>query len=188
MPNYQATLFFDDGQKSGWSESYYRPDTSYSVVAGELQTLVTKRIVFLHNLYRITGARISDLDIERDSYLPVLSQPFPINGTYIDTAYGRPPPALCMNVRVEAGPFHRGRKFMRGLALGLIDRDGLSISTNPLGFDAFVLELQNWALKVRVLPNGYALQGISNAVIRGIVRRKPGRPFGSLRGRRVRFH
>lgn len=187
MPNFGVTLFFDDGQESGFSETYYSPFGGYGAAASAAGTLITARLGIMVNLYRITGCRISDLDVFNDSYLPSLK--FPQVGS-LATLYGRPPPSLAANVRMEAGPFRRGRKYIRGIPVDMFSGESCLLpALNGAAWTAFVYALAvTWSLKTTVNPvtRSYDLNAITNVLMIGATRRRPGRPFGLLRGRRVR--
>lgn len=187
MPVFQATLFLGDGQNSGFSESYFWTGPDYTAAAAATATMAAKRLAPLHMEYQLIGMRISDVAIFGDSYLPTIpASPFPIQGEASDALYKRPNPAIAALHRMEAGPLHRGHKFLRGIPLQLITGEHLKDLTTIVGYSTWISELiANWQLAVTLHGTGTKVYlPISRIIALGDVRRRPGRPFGAPRGRR----
>jgi len=183
--SFAGTLFFSDGQNSGWSETYYRPDQSYGTFSTALNALANNRAKFLHSAYSITGCRISDLSVFGDSFLP--NWTFPIVGGMADSVFKRPPPDLATNLRIEAGPFMRGRKYIRGVILQEVNGEYAQLDVFDPLVAPYVQSLLQFSHLVKKKPPLVSeLHPISNVVVVGMTRRKAGRPFGVPRGRRRR--
>lgn len=191
MPNFQCTLFFSDSQKSGWSESYYFVGPSYQSASTALQGLIAVRLPIMHGSYQITGARISDTQGGRNSFLPDLG--LPLFGQAAADQFLRPPPSLAALLRFEAGQKHRGHKFLRGFNLSEIKGENLLSSSVITGFNDFAAEIvKNWSLRLQQVFHHTGQKDtrgpVSFSQITAVVpiracRRKPGRPFGVPRGR-----
>lgn len=184
MPDFAATLFLGDVEGSyGWSETYYLTAVTDLVARDKLDDLCNARINVLVDVCKVESGRVSNVDIVGDSFLSTVT---PLTGLIVSTHLTAVDPWSALNLRLEAGSLHRGRKFMHGVLEDTFDSDRRYNPGNPNAgawttWLAFLVA--DWKIRVGPAP-AFTYEVITAALPIREVEHKVGRPFTVLRGRR----
>ena len=191
MAQYRMSLFFESNDAEGWSENYYHQNTSIANAQSVMDTvIIPSRQDFMVGDFRLVEARVSDVSIRGDVMFTGLA--LPRTGTYSPSSLDTVP--LEANVALMAvflaTPPRFARMFLRGLSSDWISGrhriPNVTLDTALSSFQSNILG-NNMQARHRLTPPPHATYSYSNIVHLGTVEvgaRKPGRPFGLLRGRR----
>jgi hypothetical protein len=184
MPQFAHTLFLGDVEGSyGWSESYFGQSTTDLVARDKLDDLVNARVLVLVDVCKIEAGRVSNVDIVGDSFLSTVT---PLTGAITSTHLTAVDPWSALNLRLEAGSPHRGRKFLHGVLEDTFDSDRRYNPGNPNAAawaTWFAFLVADWNIRVGPAP-AFTYEPITAALPIREVEHKVGRPFTVLRGRR----
>jgi hypothetical protein len=187
----KITAFIDDNvNKVGWSESWFTNNS------GPLDTLLTtwdsaftsRRLAILEDTCSIVCYRASNVDHPRDSYYKAIGSV----GTISHTAQ----PALdswsALLMRKDSLAFNAfNHWFIRGIPATIFaGRVYTPLSGYGITFDANLLTLvtsiKAFGSALRKGPGpSYTYPNWDNQSLQGKTERKPGRPFGTYRGKRL---
>lgn len=189
MANFRLTLFYKTTESEGWSEKYFVTASTITAAQSELDTLIPLALAFRTVDVEMIYARVSDVAIRGDSLTSLLT--FPEPGTYTPGAGAHDLEAnTALLVEFFASSVKKNHMFVRGLTTDAVQ--GRTYNPAP----GFASAITSWLTHVTTAP--YELQNIithgppptysytpvvSGAIL-GATARKPGRPFGLLRGRR----
>ncbi len=178
---------------AGWSENYYLSFANYTDAMAALQSICTARMALSTNEVKVRVLRISDVAVKGDSYLQPATTPA---GTYVAAGVNIQDPAVALQVNAyNATHTAWTHWFVRGLPLdqlksgepfSLKDAANL-VAPWPANLTAYKTAVMNNAVLYSKKPGpGFTAFAISTTGHNQfLVIRKPGRPFGLRRGRRV---
>lgn len=181
---YVITLFLNDvAQSYGWTESYFTDQDTQVDAVNAMDALIPVRTNVLVDLCVLSAARVSDVAVLNDSQL---STNAPMTGALESTVLTAADPWSALNLRMEAGWTHRGRKYLHGV---LEDTFNDNRSYNPANPNAAA-----WTAFFDHLVASYSLRStiggpevyfaLTQCIPIREVNKKVGRPFNLLRGRR----
>lgn len=186
MPQFACTAFFQDvAHGYGWSETYFiaKPDPlGIQAARTAFDVLIAARLEVLTDIHEVSAGRVSDVAILNDSLL-VAGLPLP--GQVVSTVVTACEPWTCLNVRMEAGPEFRGRKFFHGILETTFQDNRNYAPANPQAAEwtaLFTLLEDEWDLRVEH-PLLTHYESITKCIPRRQTTRKVGRPFDLLVGR-----
>lgn len=193
----QATVFFRAVDRSvGWTERYFLSALTYDAALIVANEIAVARAALMRNDVEIPYIRVSDIGIRGDA---VVASPS-IEGTFqpettLDPLQLSTEPWSALNLRLEAGPLYRGRKFLHGIPQSVVQGKRIFLLgpfEAPLAALRTIL-LQSTVLWVRdktvaqpaePLPPVMVRAQITDVVPIALVNHRIGRPFGLQVGRR----
>ena len=194
MPTYKLIFFFD-GQKQGWSETWYEQASSLSQAESDLSTLAQARADMLCPPNRIESIRASDVSIKGDSLVSFFGWS-PKNPDVLNLT--RDQQGAAVLVRAVAGVgLYRRMMWLRGIPDDWIqfDNAGKPVASAPankaLGLFEAALTAAKWQLRVIEKQTANAvltpITGFAQSAVPGYTTvTAPGTPFGN--GSSVRIH
>lgn len=180
---FALTLFLNDtGVVSGSSETYYFDAADHAAALVEAAALANLRAVILRDDWLVTHIRVSKTDISGYSLVSETNYV----GQLASDALMEPTAALML--RIEAGPTHRGRKFLHGVVSDLFlpngDYDGANAAQPDVTIFCNRIKGSGYALATGVDPGPPDYIQVTSAEPQRLVSHRLGRPFGLRRGRR----
>lgn len=190
--DFKFGVFFTDGQRGGWSETYYTTAASFPLADNKIVSLLNDRLLLLDDTMFIDEVRISQLGNSHNTSLSTFTTPQRGLDTGHDVKDIKGNPEVALLLRIEAGPAFRGRIFLRGLKPANYDGENFLPANWGLTFTLFASQLDtNFMMRKGVYdpthfpgePRDYQLLPITAIFTRGIVSRKIGMANGTPRGR-----
>jgi hypothetical protein len=188
MAKMYGQMFFDaDGQ--GWSEGLYLLASDVPTAITAMGTIITGRLAFLGTTYNMVYARVSSLELQRDSYL-VPGVPAP--GVVASGTVNRVADCFLVRGQHPSPPGGHSNLYFHGVPDASIVNGSYFPSGNAAydsGIAAYLVTLQSltgWAPKHRLQSKVTSITAWLSLQLRDITSRKVGRPFGQSVGRRRR--
>lgn len=148
MPNYKVNLFFAH-PKGGWSETYYKVTSDPNFAQSAALNLISRRGPLLAKEAVMTAWRISDDQLQRDSFLS--RQPTYVPFSYAGVEYVSDLPFTSLPLRLANGMLYWRMLYLRGIPDLLYPHES---GANPIQnawynkVTAMMNELANqWSLK-----------------------------------------
>lgn len=189
MGVFRASIFWSSLDGEGWSENFFIDEPTIVAAQADMDTLIPQLAALRSAHWKIDFARVSDVAISGDS-LPS-SITMPVVGTYT-------PPLGAINLEANsailielfADSQTKGHWFLRGMTSAQIaGRILQSEATFDANLSMVATNISGGGFKVRSLnlpgpPPSYIYTTITAVFALRASARKPGRPFGVVRGRR----
>jgi hypothetical protein len=172
----------------GWSESYYLKGTTLAAAKVNLNALVTARLPMLHSSIDIDYANVSQLGVNRDSYI-VINGPQAGTDTITADAPNRLSDAILLRQESLGGRICN--RYMHGVPDNAVLNNSY-VATGNAAWDA-LLTAYITALKANsgflkkvnpADPTTWLIEDWGQVVSRGLTSHKVGRPFDLRPGRR----
>lgn len=190
MPVYQLSVFFESGDAEGWSERYFVNEANITNAQADLDALITQAARLRTSGIRIVYGRVSDVTIRGDSLPSTLSMPVvgdytaPLGSVILEANVG-------ILVQLFGNSQRKNRITLRGLTTAkIVGREIVAEPTWDARFTTYSNLLTAGLYRIRHRtavgpPPVYDYTTVVSQVIPlYATARKPGRPFGTLRGRR----
>jgi len=180
---------FLSGTIQGWSESYYLKGTTKTAALAQAATLVTARKAMLHESITLDYAMVSDIGVNRDSYIAI-SSPQEGDSTVTTWSPNRLQDAILLRQQTATGKV--SNRYIHGVPDGVIinqryDPTALAGAWDTV-LNAYITALKdNTAYLSKTGPSGsetFTLSDWDQVVQRGATEHKVGRPFELHPGRR----
>lgn len=188
MANFVQTYFWESGDAEGWSEHFYHQAANIATSQAAMDSLIPLLCALRDDYCNMIYARVSDVTVRGDSLASTLS--FPQPGTYtIPVGEHDLEANSAILVQLFATSLLKNHWFLRGLTTSKIKGRSLVPETTwDTNFAAVASVLQGGTYSVRHRtslgpPPTYSYTSIVTATDERATARKPGRPFGLLRGR-----
>jgi len=194
MPiNAKATYFWSSEYDEGWSESFYLQGTDLAACKTIADTILTQLLALRDPTQTMVWARVSDVAVKGDSLLLSGPTAFPCAGTYTPGAGAKNLEAdSAIKLRLNATASIKNLIFLRGLTTdALTGRSYQPVTAFDTAFNNLLTQIVTTTpvyVRHRTSvgpPPTYSYTVINEAVVVGVTSRKPGRPFGIVRGRRT---
>jgi hypothetical protein len=187
MAYYDVTFFYSSADNEGWSETYTYNGSDIAVVETDAIALMNARLDMVVAQSACDSIRISNIAVHGDAYA-VTGITFPAAGNYTDSVLGELEINTALKVRLIGTPPNRNLKYFRGLDLSVVTgRHFLAPSTFMDKFNTWaglITAPSKWVITYTNSTGIVTREAITDTYIAGVSARKPGRPFGSPRGRK----
>jgi hypothetical protein len=188
--NAKMTLFWSTPYNEGWSESFYLGQTDISAAQSHMDTLIPLFQACRTTAHELVYARVSDQAIKGDSLVTTLG--LPMFGTHsLGTNEHLLEGNTCLLCTLFASSTVKNHTFFRGLTTDTVQgRLYVTSGWFPTAFSTLAAALIVAAAECRHRtskgpPPTYTYVPATSYSIIKATARKPGRPFGIVRGREV---